>query len=110
MANKRRTYSTEERNDVLNRIANGESVADICSDTGIKNTSIYSWISKQRGNKTAKKEAKNTKASNKKAIKVVAPSVDEIGILVANFTKELQVLTVRKIINTIENNLKAVNS
>lgn len=43
-------YSDEQKQEVIKRYANGESVSDIVSDYQIPRSTIYSWIKENQNN------------------------------------------------------------
>ncbi len=65
-------YSDEQKQEVIKRYANGESVSDIVSDYQIPRSTIYSWIKENQNNygKTKKVNLRNFRALEKKVTRL----------------------------------------
>ena len=48
-------YTNEQKQDIINRYANGESVSDIVTETQIPRSTIYSWIKESQNNNGKKR-------------------------------------------------------
>lgn len=62
-------YTDKQKQDVINRYANGEAVSHIVADVQIPRSTIYSWIKDNResqSNKSKEISARNFKALEKK--------------------------------------------
>lgn len=49
-------YTDEQKQDIINRYVNGESVLDIATASQIPRSTIYSWIKENQNNNGKKKE------------------------------------------------------
>ncbi len=65
-------YTNEQKQDIINRYANGESVSDIVTETQIPRSTIYSWIKESQNNNGKKKEVnlRNFRTLEKKVVRL----------------------------------------
>ena len=66
-------YTYEQKQDVIERYANGESVANIIVDSQIPRSTIYSWIKENQNNNSSKKKEvtlRNFRALEKKVTRL----------------------------------------
>lgn len=54
-------YTSEQKQDIINRYTNGESVANIVGDSKIPRSTIYSWIKEHQNSNTSKKKEVNSR-------------------------------------------------
>lgn len=54
-------YTDEQKQDIINRYVNGESVSDIVVDSQIPRSTIYFWIKENQNNNSSKKKEVNSR-------------------------------------------------
>ena len=52
-------YTDEQKQNIINRYANGESVGNIVVDSQIPRSTVYSWIKENQNNNSSKKKEVN---------------------------------------------------
>jgi len=85
MTKTRKTYTPQQKQEVLNRIKNGENYKAVAKDCGISVTSVYYWMTKAKAMKASKKSL---------TVKTAAASkpTSRADQLIANFAKELKLI------------------